>query len=299
MRSGGSRTAALCDPYRVHSPDEPMVEQAIVCRMLTPARECSQRAADWAAGDPLVRAAIVFGSVANGLDDEYSDLDLILVAEDRAGEDIWQRRTDIAQSVLGTEVVAAQEPRWQGEWRFQAWTAQALQLDLTVVEGVPTVFGGLAKGFVAVYDREGIGERLLAACESWHVPHHDATMLDVGTWAWLRYLHGRLRRGELFAVRAGLFDTLMYRVVPMLGSQWHSAHTELSDDDLQRIHAAAPTSAEPDELARSLHATACTYDWALDRWSENTGRERPRHVLSALTLDRLQPPDPCRPGDGG
>ena len=237
----------------------------------------------------MVRAAIVLGSVARGLDTEYSDLDLILVAEDGAGEELWQRRSEIAQLLLGGEVVAAQEPSCQGERRYQAWTAQALQPDLTVVERVPAVFGGLAKGFVAVYDRDSIGGQLTAACASWEAPQHDAAMLDVSTWAWLRYLHGRLRRGELFAVRAGLFDTLMYRVVPMLGSQWHSAHADLSHRDLQRIHAAAPVSAEPAELARALHATACTYDWALDRWAERTGRERPEHPLAPLTLARLRP----------
>ena len=235
--------------------------------MSTPARECARRAADWAAGDPLVRAAIVFGSVALGLDTEHSDLDLILVAEDGAGGDLWQRRTEIAHLVLDDEVVATQEPAWQGERRFQAWTARALQLDLTVVDGVPAVFAGLAKGFLVLYDRDDIGERLAAACASWVAPQHDAATLDAGTWAWLRYLHGRLRRGELFAVRAGLFDTLMYRVVPMLGSQWHCAHADLPDSDLRRIHAAAPTSAEPAELARALHATAATYDWALNRWA--------------------------------
>src|SRR5215467_14227345 len=91
-------------------------------RMSTPARECSRRAADWAANDALVRAAVVFGSVARGQDDEYSDLDLILVAVDGAGQDLWQRRREVAASVLGDDVVTTQQPAWQGERRFQAWT---------------------------------------------------------------------------------------------------------------------------------------------------------------------------------
>ena len=265
--------------------------------MSTPARECSRRAADWAANDALVRAAVVFGSVARGQDDEYSDLDLILVAVDGAGQDLWQRRREVAASVLGDDVVTTQQPAWQGERRFQAWTIDGLQLDLTIVEGVPAVFGGLAKGFVTIYDRDNVDEQLTTACESWIAPHHDAATLDVGTWAWLRYLHGRLRRGELFAVRACVHDTLMYRVVPMLGSQWHSAHAELSDTDMQRIHAAAPTSAEPAELARSLYATAVAYDSALDRWSARTGRERPHDALAALTLARLRPAEAEQLGD--
>jgi predicted nucleotidyltransferase len=252
-----------------------------------------RRAADWAAGDPSVRAAIVFGSVARDLDTEYSDLDLILVAEDAASEDLWQRRAEIAQSILDAAVVVVQEPSWQGDRRYQAWTADARQLDLTVVDGIPVVFGGLAKGFVAVYDPDGLEAQLTAACAAWSAPEYDAEALDVSTWTWLRYLQGRLRKGELFAVRAGLFDTLMYRVVPMLGSVWHSAQAELSDSDLQRIHGAAPASDQPTELARALYATATTYDWALDRWAARTGRPRPEHALAALTLARLQPVSPA------
>jgi predicted nucleotidyltransferase len=182
--------------------------------MSTPARECMRRAADWAGGDPFVRAAVVFGSVARGLDTGHSDLDLILIARDGASEELWLRRAEIAHSILGGAVVATLEPSWQGEHRYQAWTSDARQPDLTIVEGVPTVFGGLAKGFVAVYDPDGIGEQLAAACTAWSAPDHDAASLDASTWAWLRYLHGRLHKGELFAVRAGLFDTLMYPCLP-------------------------------------------------------------------------------------
>jgi hypothetical protein len=38
----------------------------------------------------MVWAAIAFGSVARGLDTEFSDLDLILVAGNGAGEELWQ-----------------------------------------------------------------------------------------------------------------------------------------------------------------------------------------------------------------
>ena len=73
----------------------------------------------------------------------------------------------------------------------------------------------------------------------------------------------------------------------MLGSQWHSAEAELTAADLARIHAAAPTSAAPAELARSLAETARTYHWALDRWAARTGRDRPRSPLADATLAQL------------
>lgn len=49
--------------------------------MPLPAEEMAARAAVWARADAAVRAAIVYGSVAQGTANEESDLDLIVVAE--------------------------------------------------------------------------------------------------------------------------------------------------------------------------------------------------------------------------
>jgi hypothetical protein len=47
--------------------------------------------------------------------------------------------------------------------------------------------------------------------------------------------------------------------LPLLGTAGHSAHHSLEAADIDRIHRAAPASAEPAELRRSLRATAELY----------------------------------------
>jgi predicted nucleotidyltransferase len=61
---------------------------------------------------------------------------------------------------------------------------------------------------------------------------------------------------------------------------------DLTLDD--RVHHAAPTSAEPTELRRSLRATAELYAWALDRWSQRTGQPVPRSPLTPAIMDKLR-----------
>jgi hypothetical protein len=57
---------------------------------------------------------------------------------------------------------------------------------------------------------------------------------------------------------------------------------------LARLHQAAPKSDQPDELKRSLLATAELYDWALSEWAQRTGRENPRSPIAPEVLEKLR-----------
>lgn len=258
--------------------------------MTTKARELAERATAWAADQPAVRGVVIFGSVAQGVDSDYSDLDLILVAEPGRRRELWDDRVAIAAEIMRTEAVCAQEPSWQAQFRYQVWDADLHHLDLTIAEGSVDVFGGITRGFEVLVDRGDVEEQLTAAVQQWSAPEFDAEALDPSTWPWLMGLQGRLRHGQRFAVRAGVVDTLMGRVVPMLGGEWHTAESQLSAEDMQRVHDAMPRSGDVEELSRSLLETARVYDWALDRWAERTGRERPRSPLAPLVLARLADP---------
>jgi predicted nucleotidyltransferase len=119
----------------------------------------------------------------------------------------------------------------------------------------------------------------------------DLTAFDGGTWLWLNYLRGKLRHGEVWMVRYGVMDTLNNRVLPLLGTAGHAAHHGLDAADIDRVHRAAPSSAEPAELRRSLRATAELYAWALDRWSRRTGQPAPRNPLTSAITDKLHVED--------
>jgi hypothetical protein len=98
-------------------------------------------------------------------------------------------------------------------------------------------------------------------------------------------------------VRHGVMDTLSNRVLPLLGTAAHSAHHDLAAADIDRVHRAAPISAEPAELRRSLRETAQLYAWALDRWSQRTGQPVPRNPLASTITDKLQAKDQLQAND--
>jgi predicted nucleotidyltransferase len=254
-----------------------------------PAERMAERAASWAEAEDGVRAAIVYGSVAQGTADEDSDLDLILVTEPGQREGLWERRAEFAEFVLETPVRWSQEPSWQRPFRYKGWGGQG-ELDLTLDEGYAAPWRALKRGFRAVYDQAGVAARLTADLAEYSSPEFDAPLFDGNTWVWLRYLRGKLRHGETWFVRWGVMDTLGNRVVPLLGSASHSVRAELGEDVLARLHQAAPRSGQSDELKRSLLATAELYDWALSQWALRTGKENPRSPIASEVLDKLRQP---------
>jgi hypothetical protein len=263
--------------------------------MKIPAQEMAERAAVWAGSDPTVRAAVVYGSVAQGTADHESDLDLVIVAEPGQRDGLWERREEIATRLLGGPAVWSQEPFWQRPFRYQSWLANLDELDLTFDEEQVAPWGALARGFRALVDKGGVEARLRSDLGGLAPPEVDAPAFEPSTWLWLGYLRGKLRHGETWMVRYGVMDTLNNRVLPLLGTAGHSARHDLDAADLERLERAAPASSEPDELLRSLRATAEVYGWALGRWAARTGRERPQGPLTPAIADRLG----LEPGPGG
>jgi predicted nucleotidyltransferase len=255
--------------------------------MTIPAQEMAERAARWAGADPAVRAAVVYGSVAQGSADHESDLDLIIVAEPGQRDGLWERREEISARLLGGPVVWAQEPFWQRPHRYQPYREDLAELDLTLDEEYVAPWAALVRGFRVLVDKGGVEARLRSDLDGWRPAEVDAAGFEQGTWLWLKYLHGKLRHGETWMVRYGVMDTLSNRVLRLLGTAAHSARHDLDPADLERVERAAPVSSDPAELLRSLRETAAVYTWAVDRWAERTGQDRPRNPLTPAIEARL------------
>lgn len=246
----------------------------------------AERAAAWARTQECVRAAIAYGSLAQGTADEQSDLDVILVAEPGRRDELWARRDEFAEFVHDGKVIWSQQPVWQRAFRYRSWSAQT-ELDLTIDEESAAPWRALTLGFVVLCDKADVAAQLTADLAEFSPTEFDAASFDGGTWAWLSYLAGRLRHGETWIVRYGVMDTLNNRVVPLLGSAGHSATADLGQALTDRLQQAAPRSADPAELKRSLLATAELYSWALDRWAQRTGQPAPRCPIAPAVLRRL------------
>nr|WP_238362395.1 phosphotransferase [Actinopolymorpha pittospori] len=197
-----------------------------------------ERAKEWASGDDRISAALVYGSVATGRADEWSDLDLLVVtAGDR--EEVWAERQQIADRVLGGEgCVWAGEVSHQRPYRYAAYRADAAQLDLTMDDGRAKPWRGLADGFVAILDRDDIVAKLRADFEGWKPLEPDVEVSDGATWVWLKYLAGRLRRGQHWMVRCGLVSLAYERIVPLLGVSPNAVETALPAELRTRLHGA-------------------------------------------------------------
>jgi predicted nucleotidyltransferase len=254
---------------------------------MTAASECLERARDWVTHDHRVAAALVYGSVAHGADDEFSDLDLVIVTRTGERDDVWEERKEIAGRLLHAAVAWGQEPVWQRAYRYQVWRHDLVEVDLTFDEGHVEPWQGLVAGFETLIDKDGVVERLRHDLAAWHRPEFNAPAFDGGTWMWLNWLDARLRREQLWVVRAGLFDTLNTRVLPLLGVAPYEAEQHLSESDLAAVTEAAPRSQNARELRRALRATAALYDQALDRWAARTRSTRPHHPLAAAIRRRL------------
>ncbi len=258
-------------------------------RSVIPAEAMSARAAALGQDDEAVLGAIVFGSVAAGTATAESDLDLLLIAQPGRRDELWDRREDIARQIHGdAKIVYAREPSWQHKWRHQSWTAGLLELDMTVDEGTAAADDALAGGYKILVDKGEVAAGLAANLSSYRRPVFDVAEYDGIVWTTLDYLHGRIRHGEYWAVRFGLAEILNSCIVPALGATGLQAHTELSGDLLELIHAAAPASGDPPELQRSLLATAELWELALTEWALRCDQPRPYCELAPLVLNKLR-----------
>jgi hypothetical protein len=139
----------------------------------------------------------------------------------------------------------------------------------------------------SILDRDDIVAKLRADFEGWKPLEPDVEMSEGATWVWLKYLAGRLRRGQHWMVRCGLVSLAYERIVPLLGVSPNAVETALPAELRTRLHGALPSDAEVGELTRALRATSELYVDALDLWSRRTGLARPVHPLAPAILDRI------------
>jgi hypothetical protein len=192
--------------------------------------------------------------------------------------------------LLGDRIAWAHEVSWHRPFQYQAWPGDfAVLVDLAFDEGSPEPRRGLADGFLVLVDRDGIEKRLRHELERWKPPRVDVDAMDASAWPWLGGLHSKWRKGNHWLVRAGLFDFLCRRVLPLMAGRSDAMEEDLSELDRRALHDAAPASGEADELMRAMQAAAALYEHAAERWARRAGQARAPHPMAGAVLDRLEP----------
>lgn len=243
---------------------------------------------NWAEGDGRVSALVVYGSVAVGRDKEYSDIDLVVVADDGHREGLWNERETLCERMLAAPVAFAHEVTWQRPYRYQAWpTGFDTMVDLTIDEGALSLWRGLVDGCHVVFDRAGIAANVARDLERWEPPPVDLELVDSSAWPWLGYLDANARNGNSWMVRSGIHDFVKARALPLLAGRSDATERDLSAEDIAALHEACPRSASAEDLARAIRRSAQLYVRALDRYTTATGVPRPNNPMEAAMRRRL------------
>ncbi len=252
------------------------------------------RARTWVTEDLRVRAALVHGSVVKGTVTPLSDLDLIVVAEPGQRDALWAERESLTRQLLGAPAITGPLPGLP--YRWQARTADLDQLDLTIDEGAVRVWHGFEGPVEFLVDRADVRaefDRAMAGQVA--APPPDAAADCDEAWGQFAKLIALLLHRRTLAVRIGLNDVIMARLVPLLDRSAYVIGTV--DDhhdrdlitDLDQVY---PASTDVAELGRALRAAAERYAELLTAWSARTGRPRPASGLEPgvfRAMDRLIP----------
>ena len=201
--------------------------------------------------DARVIGILAGGSYLSNALDQYSDLDLVIVVEERHYPALLLERVQLAAS-LG-HLLASFTAEHVGEPRLLIclYEEPLLHVDLKFV-----VLDDLAERVeepAVLWERDERVERALAAGVAQY-PQPDAAWLERRFWVWVHYTATKIGRGELFEA-LHLLDYLRCTVLGPLGL----LRAGVRPSGVRRVELADP------ELARRLEATVAKYD-ALDCW---------------------------------
>jgi len=188
------------------------------------------------------------GSFSSGTMDEFSDLDLVVVADPARWSEAPDRRREIAAS-LGP-LLAAFTGEHVGEPRLLIclYGPPLVHVDLKFV--TPDALARRVEDPIVLWDRDG---RLRDALRGGvvHYPAPDAQWIEDRFWIWIHYVASKIGRGELFET----LDSLGYLRARVLGPLVLE-EAAAQPNGVRRIERAAP------ERALELEATIARCDGA-------------------------------------
>jgi predicted nucleotidyltransferase len=205
------------------------------------------RIVETAERDPRLLGVAIGGSWRTGRIDAYSDLDVVLVAEEEAFESVMADRKAFAAEIGG--LLAAFTAEHVGEPRMVICLygpEPLLHCDLKFL--TPSQLAVRVEDPVIEWERDGRIAQALATAPA-EYPAPDAQWIEDRFWVWLHYGATKLARGELLEVQ----DMLPYLRGIVLGPLELQA-AGLQPTGVRRMEQDLP------EAARRLAETVAGYD---------------------------------------
>ena len=204
------------------------------------------------------------GSYVSGQLDEWSDLDIVIIARDDANEQVLRDRTVIAEQ-LG-DVVAAFTGEHVGEHRlliclYDEPPLLHVDLKFLTLDGLRTK---RIEDPIVLWERDGRVAQTIRETPATYPPI-DYQWMEDRFWIWMHYSAVKLGRGEWFELIEGLSFLRFTVLAPMAkqlagheprGVRW------LERQIPQQLAALCETIArrhDPREIARALDATIAMY----------------------------------------
>ncbi|MFI9488443.1 nucleotidyltransferase domain-containing protein [Promicromonospora sp. NPDC052451] len=202
------------------------------------------------------------GSVANGVPDEYSDVDLVLAVEDDAFDQVMRERLALIEA--WSPLVAGFTGEHVGEPRLiiTLMGPEALHVDFKFVRY--TDFTSRVDELQVLWERDGRLSTALAATSP-SPPRLDLQWIDDRFWVWIHYGATKLARGELFEA-IGFISYLRETVFGPLIQYRHGKllqgvrRLETTDPDAARALEATVCGRDTGEIGRALLACVDLYD---------------------------------------
>jgi hypothetical protein len=145
--------------------------------------------------NPALIGLAAGGSFRSDRMDEFSDLDLVVVVEPAASEEVHEKRAALA-AALGP-LLASFTGEHVGEPRLLIclYGPPPVHVDLKFV--TPDELTARVETPIVLWDRDGrVRIALAAGTSSWPVP--DAQWIEDRFWVWVHYAASKIGRGELF-----------------------------------------------------------------------------------------------------
>ncbi|MGZ0148398.1 aminoglycoside 6-adenylyltransferase [Kribbella sp. WER1] len=214
-----------------------------------------------AAKDPRVLAVIAGGSVASGISDEYSDLDLVLVCTEEGQPDCLAEAKEFAARV--GPLLSSFTGEHVGEPRLliALYGPPLVHVDLKFV--TPDGLRTRVEEGVVLWQRDDTVDKVRADSEpSW--PQPDPQWIEDRFWVWVHYTAVKIARGELFEAIEALGALRGSAIAPLatLGRTSRPAGVRrletLAPELVPELRATVAT-ADPDDCLRALRAAVGVY----------------------------------------
>lgn len=178
-----------------------------------------ERAVGYFRDDDRVVGLILGGSLAKGIADLYSDIDLYLITRDGAFAALFDER-ETAALALGTPMFRfTMNPIPGGSWDYIVTYPGPVKLDLMYYRESETVPAPKWAGCVVFKDASDlIDDVLIRSRDLAPPPPTSEVLLELDQWFWTFcwYVFGKVMRGELWEALDGIHTIRSDALLPML-----------------------------------------------------------------------------------